>query len=456
MAEITGENDAVIIEDNSVEPEETYWKHRELFSSVITDENNSRNENKEISNSTELSKPRLVRLERRNESLGLKVRGQVSKGGPRWLIDGKVFQNLHTISHVTPESSAEKCGVKIGDKILSINDTDVEGVQHEKIKDLMLDSENDVVEMVLVTPGEAKMIDIPETLVIHKSDGTTVTVEKESLLKNEPIDAITEEDEKEDEAKDEEEFAIKVEVHASSEEHNEDDGEEKEKEESNPNNEEEDETEEETKEEEETEEGKDEEQQENNVDVNESILVEDDDKECNNSEEDTFKASSIAGEASSIIEICSCGTEAGKKQRRKAKRNKQEELIKQMKMMCASIKKLKVSPFSPDIFNNLSPYFSVEFKEDKSHEIRMRRRQPRSCRYSYQRPTALSVLDPADAYRLEKSDIKKQVRIWSSNLNRRENTSEMEAKDEALKLRQANSLYRLHNSTLLNEQQTVI
>ncbi len=64
---------------------------------------------------------------------------------------------------------------------------DVEGASHEDLCKL-LSSSKDEVEMILVTPGEAKMLDIPSSVVIHRSDGATTSISKSSLLLTATID----------------------------------------------------------------------------------------------------------------------------------------------------------------------------------------------------------------------------------------------------------------------------
>lgn len=66
------------------------------------------------------SEPRAVKIRRRKQSYGFKVRGQVSEGGPRWWIDGHQYRNLQTVSEVLPGSAAEIGGILPGDKILSM------------------------------------------------------------------------------------------------------------------------------------------------------------------------------------------------------------------------------------------------------------------------------------------------------------------------------------------------
>ena len=104
MAEISREPDFVEAEENNDKSAEVA----------------SIEENKHESVSREVPTPRMVNLQRRNQSFGLKIRGQVVEGGPRWLIDGQEYKNLQTISAVLPNSTAEEGGVLVGDKILEM------------------------------------------------------------------------------------------------------------------------------------------------------------------------------------------------------------------------------------------------------------------------------------------------------------------------------------------------
>ena len=66
------------------------------------------------------NQPKKVKLRRKKQSFGFKVRGQVAEGGPRWLINGREYRNLQTVSDVVPDSVAEESGISVGDKILSM------------------------------------------------------------------------------------------------------------------------------------------------------------------------------------------------------------------------------------------------------------------------------------------------------------------------------------------------
>lgn len=67
-----------------------------------------------------VNSPRIVQIARKKHSFGFKVRGQVNIGGPRWLIDGKEYKNLQTVSEVIPDSAAEDGGILPGDRVLSV------------------------------------------------------------------------------------------------------------------------------------------------------------------------------------------------------------------------------------------------------------------------------------------------------------------------------------------------
>jgi len=141
------------------------------------------------------NEPRKVKLKSRKHSFGFKVRGQVSQGGPRWLIDGKEYNNLQTVSEVQPESAANDGGVLPGDKILSINGIEVEGIEHERFKELMKNS-GDEVELVVITPSDARMLDIPSSVTIHRSDGSTLSINDPDVLKSQNIDQAIQNEEK--------------------------------------------------------------------------------------------------------------------------------------------------------------------------------------------------------------------------------------------------------------------
>lgn len=69
------------------------------------------------------------------------------------------------------------------------NGTEVEGIEHEKFKELIRDSTDDL-ELVVITPIDAKMLDIPAGLVIHKSDGSKLSIDHSALLSSNNIEKV--------------------------------------------------------------------------------------------------------------------------------------------------------------------------------------------------------------------------------------------------------------------------
>ena len=63
----------------------------------------------------------------------------------------------------------------------------MEDVDHNEFREVMK-AAGDEVELVIVTPSEAKMLDIPSSVVIHKTDGSVLTINDTELLRSRTID----------------------------------------------------------------------------------------------------------------------------------------------------------------------------------------------------------------------------------------------------------------------------
>lgn len=61
-----------------------------------------------------------VILHKSSDGFGFNVRGQVVEGGQVKAIHGRLYAPLQHVSAVTKQSSAEKAGLSIGDKILQV------------------------------------------------------------------------------------------------------------------------------------------------------------------------------------------------------------------------------------------------------------------------------------------------------------------------------------------------
>ena len=75
------------------------------------------------------------------------------------------------------------------------NGIEVEGIEHERFKELMKNS-GDEVELVVITPSDARMLDIPSSVTIHRSDGSTLSINDPDVLKRQNIDQAIQNEEK--------------------------------------------------------------------------------------------------------------------------------------------------------------------------------------------------------------------------------------------------------------------
>ncbi len=64
--------------------------------------------------------PRTIIIKKCNDGFGFNVRGQVVEGGQIKAIHGKLYAPLQHVSAVSDQSSAEKAGLCVGDKILQV------------------------------------------------------------------------------------------------------------------------------------------------------------------------------------------------------------------------------------------------------------------------------------------------------------------------------------------------
>ncbi|CAF3744656.1 unnamed protein product, partial [Rotaria sordida] len=88
--------------------------------------------------------PRNIIIKKTNDGFGFNVRGQIFEGGQVKAIHGTLYGPLQQISAVSSQSSAEKAGLHIGDKILQVNGVDVEGASHKQVVDLIKNCNDDL------------------------------------------------------------------------------------------------------------------------------------------------------------------------------------------------------------------------------------------------------------------------------------------------------------------------
>lgn len=73
-----------------------------------------------MSSQISTQEPRSIVIKKSKDGFGFNVRGQVVEGGQIKAIHGKLYGPLQHVSAVSNESSAEKAGLCIGDKILQV------------------------------------------------------------------------------------------------------------------------------------------------------------------------------------------------------------------------------------------------------------------------------------------------------------------------------------------------
>uniref|UniRef100_A0A1L8DW67 Putative sorting nexin-27 n=1 Tax=Nyssomyia neivai TaxID=330878 RepID=A0A1L8DW67_9DIPT len=83
------------------------------------------------------SGPRVVTIYKTETGFGFNVRGQVSEGGQLRSINGELYAPLQHVSAVLDNGAAEKAGIKKGDRILEVNNVNVEGATHKQVVDLI-------------------------------------------------------------------------------------------------------------------------------------------------------------------------------------------------------------------------------------------------------------------------------------------------------------------------------
>ncbi|CAF4640526.1 unnamed protein product [Rotaria socialis] len=107
--------------------------------------------------------PRNIIIKKANDGFGFNVRGQVVAGGQIKAIHGTLYAPLQHVSAVSNESAAEKAGLCIGDKILRVNEVDVEGAPHKQVVDLIKNCNGDLHLLVIASAGDEKNNDTYST-----------------------------------------------------------------------------------------------------------------------------------------------------------------------------------------------------------------------------------------------------------------------------------------------------
>lgn len=107
--------------------------------------------------------PREVTITKSVTGFGFNVRGQVSEGGQLKSINGQLYAPLQHVSAVLEGGAAYDAGIRKGDRILEVNNVNVEGSTHKQVVDL-IKSGGDVLTLTVisVTPQEAERLEPSE------------------------------------------------------------------------------------------------------------------------------------------------------------------------------------------------------------------------------------------------------------------------------------------------------
>jgi sorting nexin-27 len=81
--------------------------------------------------------PRKICIQKSETGFGFNVRGQISEGGPLKIYNGEFYAPLQQVSAVLVGGAAEKAGLFRGDRILEVNNTNVDGATHKQVVDLI-------------------------------------------------------------------------------------------------------------------------------------------------------------------------------------------------------------------------------------------------------------------------------------------------------------------------------
>ena len=133
--------------------------------------------------------PRDVTLVKGSKGFGFNIRGQVAEGGKLRPINGELYAPLQYISAVVDGGPAAEAEVKPGDRLLAINDVNVEGVEHQRVVDLIRSSGRKVkLTLVSVTKEEASRLEMESAPSVDLTDVRSVPLSIPDLEKKQGTD----------------------------------------------------------------------------------------------------------------------------------------------------------------------------------------------------------------------------------------------------------------------------
>ncbi|XP_060567273.1 sorting nexin-27-like [Ruditapes philippinarum] len=98
--------------------------------------------------------PRIVTITKSETGFGFNVRGQVSEGGVLKSINGVLYAPLQHVSAVLEGGAAQRAGIRKGDRILEVNQVNVEGATHKQVVDLIKSGGDTLTLTVISVPDQ--------------------------------------------------------------------------------------------------------------------------------------------------------------------------------------------------------------------------------------------------------------------------------------------------------------
>lgn len=109
--------------------------------------------------------PHSIVITKSHTGFGFNVRGQVNEGGTLKSINGELYAPLQHVSAVLDGGAAQEAGLLKGDRILAVNDVNVEGATHRQVVELIKSSDQVLKLLVIsIAPDVAEKLEqIPDT-----------------------------------------------------------------------------------------------------------------------------------------------------------------------------------------------------------------------------------------------------------------------------------------------------
>ena len=109
--------------------------------------------------------PHSIVITKSHTGFGFNVRGQVNEGGTLKSINGELYAPLQHVSAVLDGGAAQEAGLLKGDRILAVNNVNVEGATHRQVVELIKSSDQVLKLLVIsIAPDVAEKLEqIPDT-----------------------------------------------------------------------------------------------------------------------------------------------------------------------------------------------------------------------------------------------------------------------------------------------------